>query len=68
MQPRPQNALRLFRCKSCGHKMRLTGGRCGDCYAEKEFWQAPALIWLTLGFVTLFTFLTLLAAAIRLVF
>lgn len=28
-------AVRLFRCKSCGHRMRLAGRECGKCQHPK---------------------------------
>lgn len=34
-------ALRLFRCDSCGHRMRFKGGHCGRCFAEKQPHQKP---------------------------
>lgn len=26
-----QKAIRIFRCKRCGHKMRYGASRCGSC-------------------------------------
>ena len=39
-------ALRLFTCKSCGHKMRLAGQVCHACYATKAGYQTPQFFWL----------------------
>jgi len=27
--------MRVFRCPTCGHRMRFVGQRCGRCYSEK---------------------------------
>jgi predicted amidophosphoribosyltransferase len=43
-------ALRVFRCRQCGHKMRITGPRCGRCYSKKEIVQT---LWFWLGVVVL---------------
>lgn len=34
-------AFRVFKCRTCGHKMRFSGGVCGNCLAAKEVWQTP---------------------------
>jgi len=37
-------AIRLFQCARCGHKMRLSGARCGACGDAKGFLQRPLLV------------------------
>ena len=37
-----QISLRLFECHDCGHKMRLSGTRCGRCFTPKPYWQVAA--------------------------
>lgn len=32
-------AFRVFRCRDCGHRMRLSGDQCGKCFYEKAFYQ-----------------------------
>ncbi|SMX30283.1 hypothetical protein TRP8649_04426 [Pelagimonas phthalicica] len=32
-------SIRVFHCKSCGHHMRLFGGRCGYCRDRKLLHQ-----------------------------
>jgi len=27
--------MRVFRCPTCGHRMRFVGERCGRCYSQK---------------------------------
>lgn len=34
-------AIRVFKCSSCGHPMRLSGDECGACYNAKPGWQKP---------------------------
>ena len=34
--------MRVFKCSNCGHRMRLSGDRCGRCFAEKPILLAPA--------------------------
>lgn len=31
--------VRVFRCRACGHRMRLYGDQCGACYALKKPYQ-----------------------------
>ena len=33
--------IRIFRCHECGHRMRLSGGLCGVCHADKPGWMRP---------------------------
>lgn len=39
-------ALRKYRCRSCGHRLRFGSARCGDCwvrtpiYNQRWFWRS----------------------------
>ena len=37
-------ALRVFRCRECGHRMRLAGRLCGRCHARKGLLQSRAIV------------------------
>ena len=34
--------MRVFKCPACGHRMRLSGDRCGKCYSEKPIFRTAA--------------------------
>ncbi len=34
--------MRVFKCPNCGHRMRLSGDRCGRCFAEKPVLMTTA--------------------------
>lgn len=34
--------MRVFKCPNCGHRMRLSGDRCGRCFAEKPILRTVA--------------------------
>lgn len=51
-------ALRYFRCTTCGHKMRVNGTHCGNCYRPKQPWQMTSvyltvLVLVLLGLIAL---------------
>ena len=37
-------AIRVFECPECGHRMRLTGTRCGYCHHPKALYQQAFLL------------------------
>ncbi|MCA8880908.1 MAG: hypothetical protein KDA73_13360 [Rhodobacteraceae bacterium] len=47
--------MRVFKCPSCGHRMRLRGYRCTRCYAEKPIMMtvAPYKLLIFLGLLVL---------------
>lgn len=49
--------MRVFKCPSCGHRMRLSGDRCGRCFAEKPIFK-------TVGPYKFLLYLVLLSLAI----
>jgi len=58
--------IRVFKCRSCGHRMRLAHSECGACYAEKPTWQKPATLFTIVTvpiavFVAFFAFILLAA-------
>lgn len=36
--------LRMFCCPTCGHRMRLTGERCGHCYSLKPIGRTAPFV------------------------
>jgi len=53
-------ALRVFSCKSCGHRMRLSGPRCGYCFSAKPlsqrvgFWASVSVVIVLIAVRTVF--------------
>lgn len=35
--------MRYFKCRECGHRMRLKRSYCGRCYMKKRWFQRTAL-------------------------
>lgn len=54
-------AFRLFRCQSCGHKMRATSDHCGRCFDPKPIHQRLSFV---IGVVATFALVVLTVAMI----
>jgi len=47
-------AVRIFRCRDCGHKMRLSGAQCGNCFTDKELHQRITVVAIVLAALAAF--------------
>jgi len=56
--------MRVFKCPSCGHRMRFVGERCGRCFAEKPLLKAGRLYIMLLYLVMTVGSFTLLGLAL----
>ncbi len=48
------DALRIFECWHCGHKLRFGARRCGECYSPTPIWNRSATMRLLTAMVVIF--------------
>ena len=39
-------AIRVFKCRSCGHWMRMADDVCHACFGSKRIYQLPQTFWI----------------------
>lgn len=55
-------AIRVFKCRSCGHRMRMANDVCHACFGSKRTYQLPQTFWIAT--LTALLFLTGLVLAV----